>query len=263
VATDKITLRNPAHLADWEQRATIVEDAAELVQKAEKTSKAPWTIQVWKIGDEYVLARGFAALAAAVDAGLPEIRVVVAARFPRWELLWVDPASVEGPDPLLSRAMEAQKKVRSVGWVFPPLITTADDSGKYALGRGKRGAARLWAAQSDNLTEIPIVVRPTPRRAVVAGTVPIEVEQIRITLARHLRKMHKPLPMRLINEVSSGRLRPIRVRRAADGDYELVDGLLRLRAAREAGLRTIQAAVEVPVPKDKEQDEDEDEDDDS
>ena len=175
VATEKITLRNPAHLADWERRAAIVEDAADLVRKAQETSKAPWTIQVWKVGDEYVLARGFAALAAAVDAGLPEIRVVVAARFPRWELLWVDPKQIQGPDPLLSRAMEARKKVRSVGWVFPPLAAIADASGKYVLGRGKRGAARLWAAQEDGLAHIPIVVRPAPRRAVIAGTVQIEV----------------------------------------------------------------------------------------
>jgi len=246
-------LRNPTHLANWEQRATIVEDAAELVSKTKKTSKAPWTIQVWKIGDEYVLARGFASLAAAVDAGLPEIKVVVGARFPRWELLWVDPASVEGPDPLLSRAMEAQKKIRSVGWVFPPLITTADDSEKYILGRGKRGAARLWAAQENDLEKIPIVVRPSPRRAVVANTMSLDVEKVHITLPRHLRKMHKSLPMRLINEVSSGRLRPIRVRRTEGDEYELVDGLLRLRAAREVGLRTIQAAIEVETSEDEDE----------
>jgi len=265
VATEKITLRNPAHLADWERRAAIVEDAADLVRKAQETSKAPWTIQVWKVGDEYVLARGFAALAAAVDAGLPEIRVVVAARFPRWELLWVDPKQIQGPDPLLSRAMEARKKVRSVGWVFPPLAAIADASGKYVLGRGKRGAARLWAAQEDGLAHIPIVVRPAPRRAVIAGTVQIEVARVHVTMTRHLRKMSKPLPMRLINEINSGRLRPIRVRRTADGNYELVDGLLRLRAAQEVGLRTMQAIIEVELPKDRDRgpDDDEDEDDES
>lgn len=266
VATEKITLRNPVHLADWERRATIIEDAAELARKARETSKAPWPIQVWKIGDEYVLARGFAALAAAVDAGLPEVGVVVTARFPRWELFWLDPKEVQGPDPLLSRAMEARKKVRSVGWVFPPLAVTADASGKYALGRGKRGAARLWAAQEEGLTHIPIVVRPAPRRAVVAGTVQIEVARVRVTMSRHLRKMQKPLPMRLVNEISSGRLRPIRVRHTADGNYELVDGLLRLRAAQEVGLRTMHAIIEVDMPKDRnrgrngEEDEEEDED---
>jgi hypothetical protein len=251
VATEKITLRNPAHLADWEQRAKIVEDAAELVRKAGETSKAPWPIQVWKIGDEYVLARGFAALAAAVDAGLSEVQVVVAARFPRWELMWVEPKLVQGADPLLSRAMEARKKVRGVGWVFPPLIAIADATGRYVLGRGKRGTARLWAAQEEGLTLIPIVVRPAPRRAVVAGTVQIEVARVNITMPRHLRKMGKPVPMRLMNEVASGRLRPIRVRRTSDGNYELVDGLLRLRAAQEIGTRTIQAIIEVELPKEK------------
>jgi hypothetical protein len=252
VATEKITLRNPVHLADWEQRATIVEDEEELVRRAREDSKAPWLIQVWKIGDEYVLARGFAALAAAVDAGLPEVRVVVAARYPRWELSWVDPKLVQGPDPLLSRAMEARKKVRGVGWVFPPLAAIADGTGRYMLGRGKRGAARLWAAQEEGLSLVPIVVRPQPRRAVVAGTVQVEVARVRVTMPRHLRKMNKPLPMRLMNEVASGRLRPIRVRRTADGNYELVDGLLRLRAAQEVGSRTIQAIIEVELPKDKE-----------
>lgn len=251
VPTERITLRNPVHLADWEKRSQIVEDIDDLIRRAQESGQAPWVIQVWKIGEEYVLARGFAALAAAVDAGLSEVRVVVAARFPRWELQWVDPKLVQGADPLLSRAMEARKKVRSVGWVFPPLAATADGNGRYVLGRGKRGTARLWAAQEEGLPLIPIVVRPAPRRSVVAGTVQIEVAKVRVTMARHLRKMNKPLPVRLMNEVSTGRLRPIRVRRTVDGNYELVDGLLRLRAAQEVGLRTIQAIIELELPKEK------------
>lgn len=250
VPTERITLRNPLHLADWERRTEIIQDAAALQARAQETGQPPWPIQVWKIGEEYILARGFAALAAAVDAGLPEVRVVVAARFPRWELNWVDPKTIRGPDPLLSRAMEAQKKVREVGWVFPPLAVTANGPGNYTLGRGKRAAARLWAAQSVGLPLVPIVIRPQARRAVVAGTVQIEVSQVRVTSPRHLRKMGKPLPMRLLNEVSSGRLRPIRVRRTGDGNYELVDGLLRLRAAQEVGLRTILAIIEVDLPRD-------------
>lgn len=252
VPIERITLRNPVHLADWENRATIVEDHAELVRRAKETSQAPWPIQVWKMGDECVLARGFASLAAAVDAGLTEVRVVVAARFPRWELLWVDPKTIQGPDPLLSRALEAQKKVRSVGWVFPPLVVTSNGSGRYILGRGKRAAARLWAAQAEKLPLVPIVIRPQPRRAVVAGTIQVEANRVRVVLPRHLRKMNKPLPMRLLNEVASGRLRPIRVRRASDGGYELVDGLLRLRAAQEVGVRLIPAIVEVELPQGRE-----------
>ncbi len=251
VPTERITLRNPVHLADWERRAEIIEDSTELIRRAQESGRAPWIIQVWKIGEEYVLARGFAALAAAVDAGLSEVRVVVAARFPRWDLQWVDPKQIQGADPLLSRAMEARKKVRSVGWVFPPLAATADGTGHYVLGRGKRGTARLWAAQEEGLPLIPVVVRPAPRRAMVAGTVQIEVAKVRVTMPRHLRKMNKPLPMRLMNEVSTGRLRPIRVRRTIDGNYELVDGLLRLRAAQEVGLRTIHAIIEMELPKDK------------
>jgi len=257
VPTERITLRNPVHLADWERRTEIVEDAAELISRTQESGKAPWIIQVWKIGDEYILARGFAALAAAVDAGLPEVRVVVAARFPRWELLWVDPKTIQGTDPLLSRAMEARKKVKSVGWVFPPLAATVDPSGSYTLGRGKRGTARLWAAQEEGLALVPIVARPTPRRSVVAGTVQVEVAKVHVTMTRHLRKMSKPLPMRLMNEVSTGRLRPIRVRRTVDGNYELVDGLLRLRAAQEVGLRMINAIIEVDMPKGKEKEEEE------
>jgi hypothetical protein len=252
VPTERITLRNPLHLADWERRAEVVEDQAELTSKARESAEAPWVIQVWKIGEEYVLARGFAALAAAVDAALVEVRVVVAARFPRWELLWVSPQTVEGPDPLLSRALESQKKIRTVGWVFPPLAVTMDDTDHYALGRGKRAAARLWAAQTEKLDLIPIVVRPVPRRSVVAGTVQVEVSRVRITMTRHLRKMGKPLPTRLLNEVATGRLRPIRVRRTSDGGYELVDGLLRLRAAQEVGIRTIQAIIEVDLPRERE-----------
>lgn len=247
VPTERITLRNPVHLADWERRTEIVQDAAALRERARASGQIPWPAQVWKIGEEYVLARGFAALAAAVDAGLPEVRVVVAARFPRWELAWVDPKTIQGPDPLLSRAMEAQKKVREVGWVFPPLAVTIDGKGGYTLGRGKRAAARLWAAQSVGLPLVPIVIRPPTRRSIVAGTVLIDVDQVRVTNPRHLRKMNKPLPMRLLNEVASGRLRPIRVRRTASGTYELVDGLLRLRAAQEVGLLTIQAIIEVEM----------------
>ncbi len=254
VPTERITLRNPRHLADWERRGEIVEDQEELTQRARDNSEAPWVIQVWKIGEEYVLARGFAALAAAVDAALTEVRVVVAARFPRWELLWVSPQQVEGPDPLLSRALEAQKKVRGIGWVFPPLAVTPEGPDRYALGRGKRAAARLWAARTEKLEQIPIIIRPQARRAVVAGTIQVEVARVSVTMNRHLRKMGKPLPPRLLNEVASGRLRPIRVRRSGDGNFELVDGLLRLRAAQEVGLRMIQAIIEVELSHDREED---------
>jgi hypothetical protein len=249
IDTERITLRSPTHLADWERRAQLVEDHAELVQKAQESEQAPWPIKVWKIGDEYVLARGFASLSAAVDAGLAQVQVVVTARFPRWELAWVDPKSINGPDPLLSKALKAQEKIRSIGWVFPPLTVTPESDGRYALGRGKRSAARLWAAQEDGLATIPVVVRPRARRATVAGTVQIEVEQVRVTLQRHLRKMDKPLPSRLLSEAAAGDLRPIRVRRSTDGGYQLVDGLLRLRAAREAGLHTVRAIVEVDLPR--------------
>ncbi len=241
-------MRNPAHLADWEHRAAIIEDYADLVQKARETGEAPWPVQVWKLGEEYVLARGFASLAASVDAGLEEVRVVVAARFPRWELHWVAPERIEGIDPLLSKAMGAQAKVRQLGWVFPPLVVIANADGKYTLCRGNRGAARLWAATAEKMEAVPIVVRPQPRRGVVAGTIHIETSRVRVVLPRHLRKMNKPLPSRLLNEASTGNLRPIRVRRAQDGEYELLDGLLRLRAAREVGLRSIYAIVEVELP---------------
>lgn len=249
IATERITLRNPAHLADWERRMEIIEDHAQLVQKARETGQAPLPIQVWKIGEEYVLARGFAALAAIVDAGLPEVRVVVAARFPRWELTWVDPQSVEGTDPLLSKAMEARDKVRSVGWTFPPLTVTPDASGRLVLGKGKRAAARLWAAQAEKLPSIPVVIRPVPPQGLIAGIAQIEVSRIRIVMPRHLRKLQKPVPVRLLNDAAVGRLRPIRVRRTADGNYELVDGLLRLRAAQEAGLPTIRAIVQIDPPR--------------
>jgi hypothetical protein len=241
-------LRNPAHVADWEDRARIVEDHAELVEKARETNQVPWPIKVWKVGEEYILARGFAALGAAVDAGLAEIQVVVTARFPRWQLEWVDPKSIDGPDPLLSKALRAQEKIRTVGWVFAPLTVTPESDDRYMVGRGKRAAARLWAAQEDGIDLIPVVVRPRPRRSVVAGTVQIETNRVRVTLPRHLRKMSKPVPTRLLNEVATGSLRPVRVRRTAEGDYELVDGLLRLRAAQDVGLRTIRAIVEVDVP---------------
>lgn len=249
IATERITLRNPAHLADWERRAEIIEDHAELVQKARETGRVPLPIQVWKIGEEYVLARGFAALAAAVDAGLPEVRVVVAARFPRWELTWVDPHSIDGSDPLLSKAMEALEKVRTVGWTFPPLTVVPDASGRLVLGKGKRAAARLWAAQTEKLPSVPVVIRPVPPQGLIAGIAQIDVNRIRIVLPRHLRKLQKPVPMRLLNDATAGRLRPIRVRRTADGNYELVDGLLRLRAAQEAGVPTIRAIVQIDPPR--------------
>ena len=249
IATDRITLRSPAHLVDWERRSEIIQDHAELVGKTRESSQAPWPIQVWKIGEEYVLARGFASLAAVVDAGLAEVQVVVAARFPRWELTWVEPKTVQGTDPLLSKAMEAQRKMRTVGWTFPPLTVVSDSVGHYILGRGKRAAARLWAAQTEKLQAIPIVVRPLPPHGLIAGTAQIEVSRVKIVLARHLRKMHKPVPVRLLNEVASGHLRPIRVRRTSDGNYELVDGLLRLRAAQEAGVPTIRAMVQVEFPR--------------
>ncbi len=250
VATEQITLRSPVHLADWEQRAELIDDFEELVHKAEETGEAPWVIQVWKIGEEYVLARGFAALAAAVEAELAEVRVVVAARFPRWELLWVDPQSITGPDPLLSKALDAQKKIQTIGWTFPPLAVTPESGGGYALGRGKRAAARLWAAQEEKVSQVPIVLRPQSRRSLVAGTVQVEVSRVQVNSPRHLRKMNKPLPTRLLNEAAAGHLRPIRVRRAGDGKFELVDGLLRLRAAQEVGLRTIQAIIEVELSRD-------------
>lgn len=250
IATERITLHNPTHLADWERRAEIIEDHAALVQKADELGKVPWPIQVWKIGEEYILARGFASLAAAVDADLAEVTVVVAARYPRWELIWVDPKAIKGTDPLLSKALQAQKKVRELGWVFPPLAVTPEEEDQYSLGRGKRAAARLWAAQEENLDLIPVIVRPQSKEAMVAGTVHIEVSRIRIVSPRHLRKMRKSVPMRLINEVSSGNTRPIRVRRTADGNYELVDGLLRLRAAQEAGVHSIYAVVEMERSRD-------------
>jgi hypothetical protein len=240
-------------MADWERRDAIIEDHAKLVERARDSQQSPWPIQVWKIGEEYVLARGFAALAAAVDAGLPEIRVVVAARFPRWELDWVDPDLIEGTDPLLSKALKAKEKIHDLGWLFPPLVVAknAQENYSYSLGRGKRAAARLWAAVEEDLEKIPIVVRPQAHRSIVAGTVHIETERIRIVSPRHLRKMRKPLPPRLLNEVASGHLRPIRVRRTADGDYELVDGLLRLRAAKEVGLRAVYAIIEMDLSKKK------------
>lgn len=245
VATERITLRNRVHVADWDKRAQIIEDHAELVEKAQETGEAPWPPQVWKIGEEYVLARGFAALAAATDADLAEIEVVVAARFPRWELTWVSPDKVEGTDPLLSKALHAQEKVQQLGWVFPPLVVTSKGDNSFVVGRGKRAAARLWAAQEEGLSTVPVVIRPRARQPSVVGTVHIDIDRIRITSPRHLRKMHKPLPSRLLSEVANGNVQPIRVRRTPDGEYELVDGLLRLRASKEIGLRSIYAVVEI------------------
>jgi ParB family chromosome partitioning protein len=100
---------------------------------------------------------------------------------------------------------------------------------KKALGRGLD--ALLPAAKPVSMPELPEV-----QHLLVDSIVPNRYQPRQAFPAQELAELTASLKQ-------SGLLQPILVRRKGDGIYELISGERRWRAAKEAGLETIQAVI--------------------
>jgi ParB family chromosome partitioning protein len=100
---------------------------------------------------------------------------------------------------------------------------------KKALGRGLD--ALLPAAKPASMPEMPEV-----QRLRVDAIVPNRYQPRQTFAPKELAELTASLKQ-------SGLLQPILVRRKGDGIYELISGERRWRAAKEAGLETIQAVI--------------------
>ena len=100
---------------------------------------------------------------------------------------------------------------------------------KKALGRGLD--ALLPATKPVSMTELPDV-----QHLRIDAIVPNRYQPRQTFAPQELAELTASLKQ-------SGLLQPILVRRKGDGIYELISGERRWRAAKEAGLETIQAVI--------------------